>query len=232
MALAFTVIFHIHRLMTMYRSICFCYVSTRPIPPPHPRPYRHTVISESSPQPSDYSRFSHDVTKIQTNELSILLSFYLHKALQHLTPLFKQIFGLKGYFVLQQRRLQISRLLREKKELWVKNVADFVRFFYHNIPHLGMNVTLIYMSSLNDEFTHLQENSKTDVSVGFRQPYLCPSKGHRHGMIHCVSCLIDNFSFAFFKSDETLHLVFDQVLLVVGSWLKHCVSCLIYLIST
>ena len=120
----------------------------------------------------------------------------------------------------------------KKKELWVKNVADFVRFFYLNIPCLGMNVTLIYMSSSNDKFAHLQENLKTDVSVGFRQPYLCPSKGHRHGMKHCVSCLIDNFPFAFLKSDETLHLVFDKVLLAVGSWLKHCVSCLIYLIST
>ena len=34
-----------------------------------------------------YSRFSHDVTKIQTKKLSILLSFFFYKALQHLNTL-------------------------------------------------------------------------------------------------------------------------------------------------
>ena len=38
------------------------------------------------------------------------------------------------------------------------------------------------MSSSSNEFTHKKENSKTDVPVGFRLPYLYPSKGHKHGV--------------------------------------------------
>ena len=38
-----------------------------------------------------YSRFSHDVTKIQTKELSILLIAYFDEALQKLTRLLIQI---------------------------------------------------------------------------------------------------------------------------------------------
>ena len=34
-----------------------------------------------------YSRFSHDVTKIQTKKLSVLLSFFFYEALQHLNTL-------------------------------------------------------------------------------------------------------------------------------------------------
>ena len=40
-----------------------------------------------------------------------------------------------------------------------------------NIPCLRMNITLIFMSSSSDEFTHLYENSKKDISAGFRCPY-------------------------------------------------------------
>ena len=40
-----------------------------------------------------------------------------------------------------------------------------------NIPCLRMNITLIFMSSSSDEFTHLYENSKKDISAGFRWPY-------------------------------------------------------------
>ena len=47
------------------------------------------------------SRFSHDVTKIQTKKLSLLLSFYFHAVLQHLKTFTKQIFGSKGLFVLR-----------------------------------------------------------------------------------------------------------------------------------
>ena len=38
------------------------------------------------------------------------------------------------------------------------------------------------MSSSSDEFTHKKENSKKDVSAGFQWQYLCPSKGHEHGI--------------------------------------------------
>ena len=65
--------------------------------------------------------------------------------------------------------------------MWVKNIADFWRFCYLNIPCLRVNIPLTSISSSSEEFTHKQENSKTDVSVSFRRPYLCPWKGHKHG---------------------------------------------------
>ena len=50
--------------------------------------------------------FSHDVTKIQTKELSILLSFFFHEVLQHLKTLcLRQIFGSKGSWFCDRRRL-------------------------------------------------------------------------------------------------------------------------------
>ena len=39
-----------------------------------------------------YSRFSHDVTKIQTKRLSILLTVYFHEVLQQLNNLLYTIF--------------------------------------------------------------------------------------------------------------------------------------------
>ena len=38
-------------------------------------------------------------------------------------------------------------------------------------------------------YSRLEENSKIDVSIGFRPPYWCPSKGHQQ--LHGVS--IQNF---------------------------------------
>ena len=79
----------------------------------------------------------------------------------------------------------ISKLLRDaakKALIWVKNVTDFLRFCYLNIPCLRINITLIFLSSSSDIFTLLLENSKPDVSVGFRPPHLCDSKGHQHGV--------------------------------------------------
>ena len=46
-----------------------------------------------------YSRFSHDVTKIQTKKLSLLL-FYFHVILMHLKAFVQTNFRLKGLFVL------------------------------------------------------------------------------------------------------------------------------------
>ena len=51
--------------------------------------------------------------------------------------------------------------------MWVKNITDFWRFCYLNVPCLRMNITLIVMSSSSEEFTYKYENSKTDVSVAF-----------------------------------------------------------------
>ena len=41
------------------------------------------------------SRFSHDVTKIQTKKQSLLLSFYFHVALQHLKTFMQTNFRIK-----------------------------------------------------------------------------------------------------------------------------------------
>ena len=41
------------------------------------------------------SWFSHDITKIQTKKLSLLLSFYFHMVLQHLKTFIQTIFWLK-----------------------------------------------------------------------------------------------------------------------------------------
>ena len=116
---------------------------------------------------------------MQTKKLSLLLSFYFHVILEHLKikPLYKQIFGTKGFFVLRYRTLEfpgfcVTRHLaggRESSYGGLKNITDFWRFCYLNIPYLRINITLTFMSSSS-------ENSKTDVSVGFRWPYLCPSK--------------------------------------------------------
>ena len=50
---------------------------------------------------SNYSWFSHDVTKIPTKKLSLSLSFYFHVVLQHL-------FGSKGLFVLRYRTFEFA----------------------------------------------------------------------------------------------------------------------------
>ena len=52
-----------------------------------------------------YSRFSHDVTKIQTKKLSLLL-FYFHVILMHLKTFVQTNFRLKGLFVLPYRTLK------------------------------------------------------------------------------------------------------------------------------
>ena len=44
--------------------------------------------------------FSHDVTKIQSTKLSIILRFYFHDALEQLKIIFVQIFASKVFLVL------------------------------------------------------------------------------------------------------------------------------------
>ena len=38
--------------------------------------------------------------------------------------------------------------------MWVKNITDFWKFCYLNIPYLRINITLISMSSSSEEFRH------------------------------------------------------------------------------
>ena len=47
--------------------------------------------------------------------------------------------------------------------MWAKNITDFGRFCHLNIPCLRISITLIFMSSSSEEFTHQSENSKTDI---------------------------------------------------------------------
>ena len=51
----------------------------------------------------NYSWFSHDVTKIQTKKLSLLLSFYFHVILEHLKTFIQKNFQFKRvlYFAMQ-----------------------------------------------------------------------------------------------------------------------------------
>ena len=86
----------------------------------------------------------------------------------------------------------ISWLLRDaafgvtaswKALMWVKNITDFGRFCYLNIPCLRINITVIlyeFFKRWIDALVGKLRNN--DVSVSFRRPYLCPSKGHKHGV--------------------------------------------------
>ena len=76
---------------------------------------------------------------------------------------------------------------------------DFGSFCYLNIPCLKINITLIRMSSSSEEFTHLQENSTTDVFVGirrllptwrFRKPgfHICRENPRRQGILLFPDC--------------------------------------------
>ena len=108
------------------------------------------------------SRFSHDVTKIQTKKLSLLLSFYFHVILEHLKTFIQTNFQFTRILRFAIQDAWISRLLRDaafssrakKALMWVKNIADFWRFCYLNIPCLRINIPLIFMSFSIEEFTH------------------------------------------------------------------------------
>ena len=51
----------------------------------------------------------------------------------------------------------------------------FEEFGYLNSTCIGNSIVLLFLSSSRDEFTRLQQNSVTDVSVGFRPPCWSPS---------------------------------------------------------
>ena len=125
-----------------------------------------------------------------TNYRLLLLSFYFHVILEHLKTFTQTNFWFKRVLCFAIQDAWISRLLRDaafsrrlgKLLCGLKTLRIFWRFCYLNIPCLRINIALIFMSSSSDEFMHKKENSKTDVSVGFRRPYLCPWKEHKHGV--------------------------------------------------
>ena len=137
-----------------------------------------------------YSRFSHDVTKIQTKKLSVLLSFFFHEALQHLNTLIYWNFWFERFPPFAIEGDWIFRLLRDavfsgrpgKLICWLKTLLIFnfeILLSKHSFSQNKCNFNICEF--LNNEFTHVLENSKTDVSVGFRRLW-CPTKGHQHGV--------------------------------------------------
>ena len=65
-----------------------------------------------------YSWFSHDVTKIQTTKLSILLRFYFHDVLEQLKTNFHTNFRFKRVLGFVIEYAWISKLLRDAAFTW------------------------------------------------------------------------------------------------------------------
>ena len=63
----------------------------------------------------------------------------------------------------------------------------FGEFCYLNSSWIRKSITLIIMSSSRNKFTLLNQNSVTDVFVGFRPPCWCPSRWTLHGVSIQVS---------------------------------------------
>ena len=118
------------------------------------------------------SWFSHDVTEIQTKKLLLLVSFYFHVVLQHLnTNKFSvqkgSLFCDTGHLNFRAFVWRGIQLTARKALMWVKNITDFGRFCYLNIPCLRINITLIFMSSSSGEFTqYSRKTQKLLVSSG------------------------------------------------------------------
>ena len=108
-----------------------------------------------------YSWFSHDVTKIQTKKLSLLLSFYFHAILEPLKTFIQNKFSVqKGTLFCDTGRLNFQAfawqgiLFWRPRKLFCGLKMDFWRFCYLNIPCLRINIALIFVSSSSEEFTH------------------------------------------------------------------------------
>ena len=65
-----------------------------------------------------YQGFSHDLTKIQTKKLSILLSFYFHEVLQYLNNFIYTNSGFQRVLLFAIEDAWISRLLRDAAFTW------------------------------------------------------------------------------------------------------------------
>ena len=109
------------------------------------------------------SWFPHDVTKIQTKKLSLLLSFYFHVILEHLMikAFIQKNFRFKRVLCFAIQDAWISRLLLDAAFSWQPGKLlcglkhyGFLEILLSNIPCLRMNITLIFMSSSSEEFTN------------------------------------------------------------------------------
>ena len=134
-----------------------------------------------------YSWFSHDITKIQTKKLSLLLSFYFHVVLQHLITYIQTNFRFKRVlrFVIQTLEFPgfcVTWHLADSKESSYVGWKHY-QFWEILISKHSLSQNKYYFNRyrfLKQGIHALVENSKTDVSVGFWWPYLCPWKGHNH----------------------------------------------------
>ena len=79
---------------------------------------RNNLFSRRELNKQAYSWFSHDVTKIQTKKLSLLLSFYFHVVLQHHKTLIQTNFRFKRVLRFAIQDAWISRLLRDAAFSW------------------------------------------------------------------------------------------------------------------
>ena len=106
------------------KRVKFPAISSRPtktteLTQPHPQ-----ALPVSAPSFVDnlylacLSCFSHDVTKIQTKKLSILLSFYFHEVLQHLNTFMQTNFRLERVLRFALEDARFSRLLRDAAFSW------------------------------------------------------------------------------------------------------------------
>jgi len=66
------------------------------------------------------------------------------------------MFGLKGFFVLHWRKLEFPGFWVMLHLAGGYSKSSYVgRFCYLNIPWLRINITLTFMSSSSNKFTHL-----------------------------------------------------------------------------
>ena len=108
------------------------------------------------------SWFSHDVTKIQTKKLSLLLSFYFHVILEHLKTFIQTNFRFKRVLCFAIQDAWISGLLCDAVFSWrpgkllcgLKTLPILeILLSKHSLFQNKINITLIFMSSSSEEFT-------------------------------------------------------------------------------
>ena len=106
---------------------------------------------------------SHDVTKIQTAKLSILLRFYFHDVLEQLKNNFHTNFRFKRVLGFVIEYAWISKLLSEVGFTWrarglscrLKKYFYFGEFCYLNSSCIRKSITLMFMSFSKNKFTLL-----------------------------------------------------------------------------
>ena len=116
-----------------------------------------------------YWELSHDVTRIQTRKLLILLRFYFNDIQELIFIQFSPRMGPWSYAWISGFARRGIYLTAERAVMLVKKVTYFVEFGYLN-NSCRKNIILMLLSSSSDKFTFLYHNSVRDVSVGFRPP--------------------------------------------------------------